>query len=92
MVKDILRTELKIILMKILHRAEGFDRGSNKYFINFLNYSYSSASEVESLLYIALDQDYITDKEFEFNYLLAEKIKKLIGGFIKYLKNSPISN
>jgi len=35
--------------------AEGFDSGSQKSFINFLNYSYQSASEVESLLYIAHD-------------------------------------
>ena len=39
--------------------AEGFDSGSARNFINFLNYSYRSASEVESLLYVALDLSYI---------------------------------
>ena len=35
--------------------AEGFDSGSNKSFISFLNYTYRSASEVQSLSYVALD-------------------------------------
>ena len=34
---------------------EGFDSGSNKSFANFLNYSFRSATEVESLLYIDKD-------------------------------------
>ncbi|MFZ6033703.1 MAG: four helix bundle protein [Melioribacter sp.] len=68
--------------------AEGFDSNSNKTFINFMNYSYRSASEVESLLYVALDLEYITKTEFDE---LKEKVsttKKLIGGFIKYLKST----
>ena len=66
--------------------AEGFDSGSNKSFINFLNYSYRSASEVQSLLYVSIDQNYIDNNKFEelMNYTI--KIKNLIGGFIKYLK------
>ncbi len=68
--------------------AEGFDSNSNKTFINFMNYSYRSASEVESLLYVALDLEYITKTEFDE---LKEKVsiaKKIIGGFIKYLKST----
>lgn len=68
--------------------AEGFDSGSNKMFISFLNYSYRSASEVESLLFVSLDLKYITEEEFKVNQLHVVKIKKLIGGFIKYLKNA----
>lgn len=66
--------------------AEGFDSHSNKQFINFLNFSYRSASEVQSLLYIAIDQHYIERNQFEDIYKRLEKIKGLIGGFIKYLK------
>ncbi len=68
--------------------AEGFDSNSNKTFINFMNYSYRSASEAESLLYVALDFYYIEKKQFD---RLIEKIKttkNLVGGFIKYLKTN----
>jgi len=67
--------------------AEGFDSGTPKSFINFLNYSYRSASEVQSLLYISLDQQYISQEKFEILFNNLNEVKNLIGGFIKYLKN-----
>ncbi|MCK5704788.1 MAG: four helix bundle protein [Cyclobacteriaceae bacterium] len=66
--------------------SEGFDSGSDKSFINFLNYSYRSASEVQSLLYVVLDQKYISKNEFDFLYEKCKDIKNLIGGLIQYLK------
>ncbi len=66
--------------------SEGFDSRSDKSFINFLNYSYRSASEVQSLLYVVLDQKYISKNEFEFLYRKCKDIKNLIGGLIQYLK------
>lgn len=68
--------------------AEGFDSATNKSFINFLNYSYRSASEVQSLLYIASDLNYISSEQFNSLYQQSTEIKKIIGGFIKYLKRS----
>ena len=38
--------------------AEGFSRRSSKEFIQFLFISKSSAAEVQSQLYVALDQNY----------------------------------
>jgi len=72
--------------------AEGFDSGSKKSFIQFLSYSYRSASEVESLLYVALDIHYIDVKQHNELMLKLNSIKRLIGGFIRYLKNSEHSN
>jgi len=66
--------------------AEGFDRQSKKEFIRFLNYSSASASEVQSHLYVALDQKYISEEEFQETYHQAKKTKSLINGFIAYLK------
>ncbi|MBV6510853.1 MAG: hypothetical protein FMNOHCHN_00331 [Ignavibacteriaceae bacterium] len=66
--------------------AEGFDSGSNKSFINFLNYAYRSASEVESLIFVGVDVGYISTEKFKELLNRTDKIKKLIGGFIKYLK------
>ncbi len=71
--------------------AEGFDSGTNKSFANFLNYAYRSASEVQSLLYIAFDQKYIDKKEHNVLYEKISNLKNLIGGFIKYLKQNNTS-
>ena len=66
--------------------AEGFDRHSKKDFAHFLNFASASASEVQSHLYVALDQGYITEEEFNVAYSQAQKAKALINGFIAYLK------
>jgi four helix bundle protein len=66
--------------------AEGFDSRSNNHFINFLSYAYRSTSEVQSLIYVAKDQNYYSLEQFNKLYKLTVKIKGLIGGFIKYLK------
>lgn len=67
--------------------AEGFSRKSNKEFVQYLFISKSSAAEVQSHLYVALDQAYITQEHFEKIYALAEKVSKLDSGFIKYLNS-----
>jgi len=66
--------------------AEGFDRQSNKEFIKYLYIASSSASEVQSHLYAALDLAYVDDEEFKNLYEQTKKVKKLINGFIAYLK------
>ncbi|MGA9406260.1 MAG: four helix bundle protein [Bacteroidota bacterium] len=68
--------------------AEGFDGGSDKIFLNFLNYAYRSGTEVQSLLYVALDVDYIDEKEFQNGFDQTLKTKRLIGGLMKYLRGS----
>jgi len=72
--------------------AEGFDSGSSKSFIQFLTYSYRSASEVESLLFVAVDIHYIDINQHNELISQLNNIKKLIGGFIRYLKNSQHTN
>ena len=65
--------------------AEGFSRRSNKEFIQFLFISKSSAAEVQNQIYVALDQNYITQDVFDKIYNQAELISKMESGFIKYL-------
>lgn len=67
--------------------AEGFDGGSEAEFTRFLVYAQRSATEVMSCLYVAMDNEYISDSEFEKTYALCEETRKLIGGFVKYLKS-----
>lgn len=66
--------------------AEGFDRQSKREFIKFLYYASGSGSEVQSHLYVALDQEYISEEDFTDAYNQAQKAKRLINGFISYLK------
>jgi len=70
--------------------AEGFSRRSNKEFIHFLFISKSSAAEVQSQLYVALDQKFIDEKTFNTIYSQAETVSKLNSGFIKYLRTQII--
>lgn len=39
-----------------------------------------------SCLYVALDNEYISQTEFKHAYDLAGEARRLIGGLIKYLK------
>ena len=66
--------------------AEGFTRRSTKEFIQFLFIATASAAEVQSHLYIALDQDYITQELFDEIYDQAKKTAMIISGFIRYLR------
>jgi four helix bundle protein len=65
--------------------AEGFSRRSGKEFVQFLFISKSSATEVQSEAYVALDQDYIDQDTFNEIYEQAEKVSKLNSGLITYL-------
>lgn len=65
--------------------AEGFSRRSDREFTQYLFIAKGSCAEVQSLLYVALDQEYINQTEFEALYDQAEKAAKLISGLITYL-------
>ena len=62
-------------------RGRGFDANSNDEFIRFLRYALRSATEVQSPLYVAADQGYISGEDFTQLYDQAIEVKKLISGF-----------
>jgi len=66
--------------------AEGFDSETNAEFIRFLRYAKRSCSEVQSELYVAVDEAYISSDEFKEGYEQARRTRAAIRGFITYLK------
>jgi four helix bundle protein len=68
--------------------AEGFDRGTNREFIQFLIVGRASASEAKSQLYVALDRKYVTSDKFHEIYDQISKVVSLIDGFVRYLKTN----
>ena len=84
-----LRDQIKRASVSVLSNiAEGFERGSNTEFIQFLYIAKGSVGEVISQLYVAMDQGYVMEKEFVRVHGLAGETSKMIGGLIEYLKSS----
>lgn len=66
--------------------AEGFDSETNREFIRFLRYAKRSCTEVQSELYVALDEEYISAAEFGDVYDQARQTRAAVHGFISYLR------
>ncbi|MEW6127052.1 MAG: four helix bundle protein [Acidobacteriota bacterium] len=66
--------------------AEGHGRRSDKEFANFLNMSRGSVEEVQSHLYVALDQRYINQECFSKLYDLLEEISRMIMALSQHLR------
>jgi four helix bundle protein len=64
---------------------EGFVRRSNKEFVQFLFISISSAAELQSHFYVALDRRYVTQSTFEKIYTQCDKVSRMVSGLITYL-------
>ena len=69
--------------------AEGFERGSRKEFIQFLNIAKASNGEVRSQLYVALDQNYIDQATFSGMYGSTLSLSRRLARLIGYLENLP---
>lgn len=65
--------------------AEGFGMSNNKEFARFLTYSKASLIEVQSMLILAQDLNFISHEKYNILYQLSVETQNLIGGFINYL-------
>jgi four helix bundle protein len=68
--------------------AEGFDRGGNKEFYQFLSVSRGSVGEVRSQAYRAYDNKYISDEVFNKFLEHTSTLSRQIYHLMQHLKNS----
>ncbi len=83
--KDQIRRAAISIMANI---AEGSERGTNKEFTHFLDYSISSCAEVKSHLYVALDLSYLDTDLFNNTVKQLDSISRQIRGFQKFLRQN----
>jgi len=85
--RDLRRQLRRASVSSMANIAEGFDGGSDGEFQRFLRMAQRSVTEVESHLYVALDRGYVERSQFDALYAQALETRRLIGGFIKYLRS-----
>jgi four helix bundle protein len=86
-----LRDQIRRAAISIMSNiAEGFDRGGNKEFKQFLSVAKGSAAEVRSQLYIALDAGYIGATAFQELSDLSSRTGQVIGGLMRYLSRPKV--
>ncbi len=86
-----LRDQIRRAAVSVMSNiAEGFERRGNREFARFLSIAKGSAGEVNSQLYVALDQNYIEPIVFERLSKLTIELGKKIGALSKYLLQASI--
>ena len=86
-----LRDQMRRAAVSILSNiAEGFERGGDREFLQFLSLAKGSCGEVRAQLYVAFDQGYLTADLFQQLQEQSQKISRLLGAFMTYLKRSDL--
>jgi len=84
-----LRDQIQRATISIMSNiAEGFERGGNPEFIQFLYIAKASCGEVRSQLYVALDQTYVSGHEFDQITNSYKRLSSMISNLITYLRQS----
>jgi four helix bundle protein len=85
-----LRDQIRRAAVSIMSNiAEGFESQTQAMFIQYLARAKGSAGEVRAQLYIARDQGYINNDQFNAIFSLAEICSKQLARLIQYLENQP---
>jgi len=71
--------------------AEGFERGGNREFANFLSIAKGSCGEVRAQLYVALDQNYVAHDDFERLVTLSNLVSTMLYHFIASLNRTSVT-
>lgn len=85
-----LRDQMRRAAVSIMSNvAEGFESLTQVMFIQYLARAKGSAGELRAQLYIAREQEYITDDEFQSAISLAETCSRKLARLIHYLESQP---
>jgi four helix bundle protein len=68
--------------------AEGFERGGNQEFTQFLYVAKASCGEMRSQLYVALDQGYVDQKVADSLLTVLKRLSVMVKHLIDHLKRS----
>lgn len=84
-----LRDQMRQAVVSIMSNiAEGFERGGDKEFGQFIAQAKGSSAEVRAQLYAALDQGYIDKPTFDRLAESTVQINRMLAGLMKYLRSS----
>lgn len=84
-----LRDQIRKASVSIMSNiAEGFERSGTKEFIQFLATAKGSAGEVRAQLYVALDQGYVEQPDFNELNQSVFQISKKLSGLMTYLRKT----
>lgn len=87
----VLRNQIRRASLSIMSNiAEGFERGGTAEFIQFLSIAKGSVGEVKTQLYVASDLGYIDKMVFDGLLSLTDKVGRMIGKLIIYLRKTNI--
>ena len=86
-----LRDQIRRASVSIMSNiAEGFERGGDKEFFQFVSIAKGSSGEVRAQLYVALDAGYIDQQTFSRLSDMATQINRMLAGLMKYLRSSEL--
>jgi four helix bundle protein len=85
-----LRDQIRRASISIMSNiAEGFESRTQRVFIDYLGHARGSAGEVRAQLYVARDQEYISESDFDTSYGIVETVSRQLFRLIEYLKSRP---
>ena len=85
----VLRDQIRRASVSIMANiAEGFERDGTAEFVQFLAIAKGSAAEVRSHAYVALDQRYIAQKDFDRLTAVTTELGRRIVALMNYLRRS----
>ena len=86
-----LRDQIRRASVSIMSNiAEGFERGGDKEYFQFVSIAKGSSGEVRAQLYVALDAGYIDQQTFSRLSDMATQINRMLAGLMKYLRSAEL--